>query len=76
MRNTFAAALAAIAVILPGAAQARALWPDVPPEIEGTTEAMPIRLYRVSVDVTFPSPNGGKRTYALATTRIGSKDAK
>jgi general secretion pathway protein I len=49
---------------------------DVPPGLEGTTEAMPIRLYRVSVDVTFPSPNGGKRTYALATTRIGSRDAK
>jgi general secretion pathway protein I len=50
--------------------------PDLPPEIQGTTEAMPIRLYRVTVDVTFPSPNGGKRTYALATTRIGPKDAK
>ena len=50
--------------------------PDLPPELQGTTEAMPMRLYRVSVDVTFPSPSGGKRTYALATTRIGSKDAK
>ena len=50
--------------------------PDVPPELEGTTEAMAIRLYRVTVDVTFPSPNGGKRAYALATTRIGPRDAK
>jgi general secretion pathway protein I len=50
--------------------------PDVPPELEGTSEAMAIRLYRVTVDVTFPSPNGGRRTYALATTRIGPKDAK
>ena len=35
MRNafTFAAALAAIAVIPPEAAHTRALWPDVPPEI-------------------------------------------
>ena len=35
MRNafTFAAALAAIAVVLPEATQARALWPDAPPEI-------------------------------------------
>jgi len=33
MRNAFAAALAAIAILLPEAAQARALWPDVPPEI-------------------------------------------
>ena len=35
MRNAFivAAALAAIAVSLPEAVQARAQWPDVPPEI-------------------------------------------
>ena len=50
--------------------------PDLPPELQGTTEAMPIRLYRVTAEVTFPSPSGGKRTYALATTRIGPKDAK
>jgi general secretion pathway protein I len=50
--------------------------PDVPPELEGTSEAMPIRLYRVTVDVTFPSPSGGRRTYALATTRIGLRDPK
>ena len=49
--------------------------PDLPPELQGTAEAMPIRLYRVTVDVTFPSPNGSKRAYALATTRIGPKDA-
>ena len=50
--------------------------PDVRPELEATTDAMAIRLYRVSVEVTFPSPNGGKRTYALATTRIGLRDPK
>jgi hypothetical protein len=33
MRNAFAAALAAIAIVLPEATLARALWPDVPPEI-------------------------------------------
>ena len=35
MKNafTFAAALAAITVIIPEAAQSRTLWPDVPPEI-------------------------------------------
>jgi len=34
MRNAFAVvALAAITGVLPEAAQARALWPDVPPEI-------------------------------------------
>ena len=50
--------------------------PDVSPELESTREAMAIRLYRVAVDVTFPSPNGGKRTYALATTRIGLREPK
>jgi len=50
--------------------------PEVVPELQQTTEAMPIRLFRVTVDVTFPSPSGGKRTYSLATTRIGPKDAK
>ena len=30
-----------------------------------------MRLYRVTAEVTFPSPSGGTRTYALATTRIG-----
>jgi general secretion pathway protein I len=50
--------------------------PDVPPELETTSEAMAIRLYKVTVDVTFPSPNGGKRTYALATTRIGLREPK
>ena len=49
---------------------------DLAPELQGTTEAMPTRLYRVTVDVTFPAPSGGKRTYSLATTRIGPKDAK
>ena len=50
--------------------------PDVSRDLESTTDAMAIRLYRVTVDVTFPSPNGGKRTYALATTRIGLRDPK
>lgn len=50
--------------------------PGVSPDIERASEAMTTRLYRVSVDVTFPSPAGGRRTFALATTRIGAKDAR
>ena len=50
--------------------------PDVPPELAGTAEAMPLKLYRVTVDVTFPSPGGGRRAYALATTRVGPKDGQ
>ncbi len=50
--------------------------PGVNPDVERATDSMPTRLYRVSVDVTFPSPAGGRRTLALATTRIGAKDAR
>ena len=50
--------------------------PGVNPDVERASEAMTTRLYRVSVDVTFPSPAGGRRTLALATTRIGAKDAR
>ena len=50
--------------------------PDVGPELERTTEAMPTRLLRVTADVMFPSPSGGTRTYSLATTRIAPRGAK
>ncbi len=49
---------------------------DIVPELERTAEAMPTRLFRVTAEVTFPSPSGGTRTYALATTRIGLRDAR
>ena len=44
------------------------------PDLERTAEAMPTRLYRITAEVMFPSPSGGKRKYALATTRIGPRD--
>ncbi len=50
--------------------------PGVEPEVESASEALPIRLYRVTVDVTFPSPAGGQRTYALATTRLGGRELR
>lgn len=50
--------------------------PEVPPDLERATEAMPIRLYRITVEVVFPAPTGGQRTFALATTRIGARDPK
>jgi general secretion pathway protein I len=46
------------------------------PELAALTEAMPTRLYRVSAEVTFAGPTGGKRTYALATMRLGARDAR
>ncbi len=48
---------------------------EVAPELEGVTETMPTRLYRVTADVTFPSPAGGQRTFTLATTRMGPRES-
>jgi len=48
----------------------------VSPDLERAAETMPTRLYRVSAEVTFPSPSGGKRTFSLATTRLGARDAQ
>ena len=50
--------------------------PDVPPELERASETLPTRLYRITAEVTFPAPSGGNRTFALATTRLGPRDAK
>ena len=50
--------------------------PDVNPDTERISDSMPLRLFRVSVEVVFPAANGGRRTLALATTRIASKDVR
>jgi general secretion pathway protein I len=50
--------------------------PDVSPELERASETLPTRLYRIVVEVAFPSPNGGQRVFALATTRIGAREAR
>lgn len=50
--------------------------PEISPDLERTTEAMPTRLYRITAEVIFPSPSGGQRKYALATTRIGPRESK
>ena len=50
--------------------------PGVNPDTERGSESLPLRLYRVSVEVAFPGARGGKRTVALATTRIAAKDAR
>jgi general secretion pathway protein I len=49
--------------------------PGGTPELERAADTMPTRLYRITADVVFPSPAGGKRTYTLATTRIGPREA-
>ena len=48
--------------------------PGVPADVAAASATMPLQLYRVGVEVNFPSPNGGQRSIALTTTRLGSSD--
>ena len=48
--------------------------PDADPELERTSEAMPTRLYRVTVDVQFPGSGGQPRTLSLSTVRLGQRN--
>jgi general secretion pathway protein I len=50
--------------------------PDSTPDIERVSEAMPMRLYRITAAVTFAAPSGGTRSFALATLRLGPRDAR
>jgi len=50
--------------------------PGVNPDTERGSDSMALRLFRVSVDVAFDAPSGGKRSLTLATTRLGAKDAR
>jgi len=50
--------------------------PDVSEDLQRAGETLPVRLFRITSEVTFPSPNGGKRTFALATVRLGGRDPK
>ena len=50
--------------------------PGVSPELERASETLPMRLYRIVVEVAFPAPTGGQRTFALATMRIGPRESR
>ena len=50
--------------------------PGISPDLERAADTMPNRLYRITSEVTFPASNGGRRTYALVTTRVGTRDPK
>lgn len=50
--------------------------PGVNPDTERGSDSLPLRLFRVTAEVEFPAANGGKRTLALATTRIAARDAR
>jgi len=47
--------------------------PNTSDDIARASETMPTRLYRVSVDVRFPSDNGGERTVSLSTLRLAAR---
>lgn len=49
--------------------------PGVDPQLEQLSSTLPIRMYRVASEVTFASPNGGQRTIALSTIRVGAREA-
>jgi general secretion pathway protein I len=46
------------------------------PELATLTDIMPTRLYRVSAEVAFAGAGGGKRSFALATVRVGAREAQ
>jgi len=46
----------------------------IPPELDAASQNLPMRLWRIDVDVTFSAPNGAPRTITLATTRLGAKE--
>jgi len=48
--------------------------PDANPELERAADALPTRLYRVTVDVKFPGQNGGERTLSLTTVKLGARN--
>ena len=48
--------------------------PDANPDLERASEAMPTRLYRVSVDVRFPGATGRERSLSLSTVMIGVRN--
>ena len=42
-------------------------------DLERASEALAMRMYRITVDVTFDGDNGKERTLSLATIRLGPK---
>lgn len=48
--------------------------PDIDQELERASDALPMRLYRVTVDVAFDGADGRERTLSLATMRLGPRN--
>ena len=45
--------------------------PNTSDDLERLSETLPARLYRISVDVSFPADNGRERTLSLTTLKLG-----
>jgi general secretion pathway protein I len=48
--------------------------PNTTDDIARASETMTVRLYRVSVDVNFPSDNGRERTISLSTLKLAARN--
>jgi general secretion pathway protein I len=50
--------------------------PGMPAEFDRAADALALRLFRITAEVTFAAPSGGERRFDLATTRIGLRELK
>jgi general secretion pathway protein I len=48
--------------------------PNTTDDLERASEALPTRLFRVSVDVRFPSDSGRDRIVSLSTLKLGARN--
>ncbi len=48
--------------------------PNVDQELDRASEQLAMRLYRISVDVTFDGADGRERSLSLATMRLGPRN--
>ena len=48
--------------------------PGSTPDLDGTVELMPVRLWRIAVTVSWPGMAGSDRSIALATVRLAPKE--
>ena len=47
--------------------------PDVDPDLDRASEALAMRLYRITVDVRYKGSDGRDRVVSLATVKMGQK---
>jgi general secretion pathway protein I len=47
--------------------------PDLDPDLERASESLAMRLYRITVDVSYTGGDGRERKFSLATVRMGQK---